>query len=140
MIRPVLMSNSVYFGRKDVNPKTETKSDKMPPNNVKVKEDVAEPPKKNNSVKNTFIAGALLGAVLGGAGAVGYEHYQTKELLRDMNIEAADGAVDSLEVKDINDDDVPEIILKCKDGSSAVYDMNNHKSYIQFEDEIIEKI
>ena len=45
-----------------------------------------------------------------------------------------------IEIKDINEDGIPEIILEKKDGDAYIYDMNNYDVGIRMGDEIIPEI
>ncbi len=90
-----------------------------------------------------FLSGAVMAAMLGIGSTITYNDYQTQSIIKDMQEEVNTYKPSSFKVQDMNEDNVPEIVLKSNDGSVSVYDMYNHDVYLQMnpdEDELIEKI
>ena len=100
--------------------------------------------KMTDDEKHSWIAGFVVGsalsaAVLGG-GMTAYDKYQKKDLLNEFKKEYKQDDTKGLEIKDINEDEIPEIILEKKDGDAYIYDMNNYYVGIRMGDEIIPEI
>jgi hypothetical protein len=148
-----MISNSVNFGfKKGINkgnsknkkvsePETETKTEKALPPKPPVDIDLSHYPSSSDEkrVHSSFLLGVLFGTVMGGAVATGYNDAKTNDMLKDM-VESVDYGVDSVFVKDLNNDNVPEIILQSKDGVNDVYDLNSKKIYMQTDDGLVEKM
>lgn len=129
MIRPIGYNNSVSFGHI------------IEGHNNKIIYSKADNERKyglTKSEKNIFLAGAFLGATLGIGGTYIYQDSKVKSMMLDAQEELQQG-VDSLIVKDLTDDDVPEIILVGNDGCSSVYDMRSKKVFLKMGDDMIEK-
>lgn len=100
--------------------------------------------KMTDDEKHSWIAGFVVGsalsaAVLGG-GMTAYDKYQKKDLLNEFKKEYKQDDTKGLEIKDINEDEIPEIILEKKDGDAYIYDMNNYDVGIKMGDEIVPEI
>ena len=79
--------------------------------------------------------GVLLGAAIGAATMTGgyylYDNHEKKELIEDFKQEY---------MENINDDEMPDIIVEKNNGDQIIYDFKNNSIGIKMDDEIVEKI
>ena len=100
--------------------------------------------KMTDDEKHSWVAGFVIGSALSaavlGAGTSVYNNYAKKDLLNEFKEEYKQDDTKGLEIKDINEDEIPEIILEKKDGDAYIYDMNNYDVGIRMGDEIVPEI
>ncbi len=100
--------------------------------------------KMTDDEKHSWVAGFVIGSALSaavlGAGTSVYNNYAKKDLLNEFKEEYKQDDTKGLEIKDINEDGIPEIILEKKDGDAYIYDMNNYDVGIRMGDEIVPEI
>ena len=88
--------------------------------------------------------GVLLVAAISAATMTGgyylYDNHEKKELIEDFKQEYMEKDTKSLKIEDINDDEMPDIIVEKNNGDQIIYDFKNNSIGIKMDDEIIEKI
>lgn len=136
MIRPLTMSQPVYFKAKTIDGGSprKTKHFEEIQNNA---EDLRQKSIKDK-VQSAFLIGTAVGSIISATGAALYNNHEMESMLNEMAAEVAYDSVDSLGVKDLTKDEFPDIILYGKDGASTVYDMKNNNVFVNMDDELIE--
>ena len=132
MIRPVGMGKVNFKGYTEIGG-----GDKKPKENEQVK------PKTRGltkSEKNIFVAGALLGAMMGVVGTNLYNDNQTKDMINDMKMELDACHDQDLIIEDVTGDKVPDIIFEDMYGDAVYYDFMKHNVLLRMGDETEEKI
>ncbi len=135
MIRPVSMGKQNFTARTILGwPK-------------KPKENIEEPikPEKTRGLtrneRNIFLAGAFIGAAMGVGGSMMYDNSQTKDLLNDIQEEITADSTQTIKIKDMNLDNVPEIVVETENGDAVYYDFMKHNAYIKMgNEEAVEKL
>ncbi len=92
------------------------------------------------SEKNIFVAGALLGAMMGVVGTNLYNDNQTKDMINDMKMELDACHDQDLIIEDVTGDKVPDIIFEDMYGDAVYYDFMKHNVLLRMGDETEEKI
>lgn len=69
-----------------------------------------------------------------------YDNHEKKELIEDFKQEYIEKDTKSLKIEDINDDEMPDIIVEKNNGDQIIYDFKNNSIDIKMDDEIVEKI
>ena len=69
-----------------------------------------------------------------------YDNHEKKELIEDFKQEYMEKDTKSLKIEDINDDEMPDIIVEKHNGDQIIYDLKNNSIGIKMDDEIVEKI
>lgn len=69
-----------------------------------------------------------------------YDNHEKKELIEDFKQEYIEKDTKSLKIEDINDDEMPDIIVEKNNGDQIIYDFKNNSIGIKMDDEIVEKI
>ena len=90
--------------------------------------------------KNIFMAGAFAGLLFGMGGMGLYNRQQTKNLLEDLKMELDMSQDQKLKMKDLTEDNIPEVILEDTNGNSVFYDFMNKDIYIKMGDDVEEKL
>lgn len=134
MIKPVEMGKVNFNGYTVIGEKSD-KTDKS--KNVSKPENTRTLTK---SEKNIFVAGALLGAMMGVVGTNLYNDNQTKDMINDMKMELDACHDQDLIIEDVTGDKVPDIIFKDMYGDAVYYDFMKHNVLLRMGDETEEKI
>lgn len=90
--------------------------------------------------KTGVLLGAAIGAVTMTGGYYLYDNHEKKELIEDFKQEYMEKDTKSLKIEDINDDEMPDIIVEKHNGDQIIYDFKNNSIGIKMDDEIVEKI
>lgn len=134
MIKPVEMGKVNFNGYTILGEKSD-KTDKS--KNVSKPENTRTLTK---SEKNIFVAGALLGAMMGVVGTNLYNDNQTKDMINDMKMELDACHDQDLIIEDVTGDKVPDIIFEDMYGDAVYYDFMKHNVLLRMGDETEEKI
>lgn len=132
MIRPLNISNNIHFGAKTIMGGAPSDKNEIPDN-----EKPSKTGYRKEDVKAAFLIGAAIGTMVAAGGTTAYKDSQTDRMLREIAAESVYG-VDSMKVENLTDDSTPEIILFGKDGAATVYDFGSNKSFVKFDDDMIE--
>lgn len=90
--------------------------------------------------KTGVLLGAAIGVVTMTGGYYLYDNHEKKELIEDFKQEYIEKDTKSLKIEDINDDEMPDIIVEKNNGDQIIYDFKNNSIGIKMDDEIVEKI
>ena len=132
MIRPVGMGKVNFKGYTEIGG-----GDKKPEKNEQQKPKTRGLTKNE---KNIFMAGAMLGAMMGVVGTNLYNDNQTKDMINDMKMELDACHDQDLIIEDVTGDKVPDIIFEDMYGDAVYYDFMKHDVRLKMGDETIEKL
>lgn len=134
MIRPVTMNSRIPFKAKSF--ETSTDSGKTDFNEINNMAEALRKKSARDKLQNAFLIGTTVGALAGATSMNLYKDFQTNELLKEMAAEIAYGT-ESIDIKDMTKDNIPDVILIGSDGASTVYDMKNNDILINMDGELI---
>lgn len=97
-------------------------------------------PAEKRAWKDGFLIGATLGAITMASGYDLYNNSEKKDLINDFETEYKEDDTKSLKIEDMNDDEMPDIVVEKDNGDKIIYDFKNNSIGIKMDDEIIEKI
>ena len=94
----------------------------------------------NQNIKNSLLAGAFIGAIIGGTTFSIYKDHIIKDSLNEITEEMSSDYFEKLKIEDSTKDSIPDIVVVDKNGEEKVYDITSGSVYLKDGKEIIKEI